>query len=205
MHFLEFNNVSFSYDSKLIINNYSFYVDKGEILMIKGRSGIGKSTLLRLISGLEEVSTGEIFLDGIKITNEKIEKRNIGYLFQEFALFPHLNVYDNISFGLSKLKKEEKKEKVTNLLELIELIGYEKRYPHELSGGEKQRVALARSLAITPKLLLLDEPFSSLNIELREKLRQDLKGLLKKIGITTIIVSHDLDDSIIADRLINME
>ncbi|WP_064615286.1 ABC transporter ATP-binding protein [Streptobacillus moniliformis] len=205
MHFLEFNNVSFSYDSKLIINNYSFYVDKGEILMIKGRSGIGKSTLLRLISGLEEVSTGEIFLDGIKITNEKIEKRNIGYLFQEFALFPHLNVYDNISFGLSKLKKEEKKEKVTNLLELIELIGYEKRYPHELSGGEKQRVALARSLATTPKLLLLDEPFSSLNIELREKLRQDLKGLLKKIGITTIIVSHDLDDSIIADRLINME
>ncbi|WP_065107480.1 ABC transporter ATP-binding protein [Streptobacillus moniliformis] len=205
MHFLEFNNVSFSYDSKLIINNYSFYVDKGEILMIKGRSGIGKSTLLRLISGLEEVSTGEIFLDGIKITNEKIEKRNIGYLFQEFALFPHLNVYDNISFGLSKLKKEEKKEKVTNLLELTELIGYEKRYPHELSGGEKQRVALARSLAITPKLLLLDEPFSSLNIELREKLRQDLKGLLKKIGITTIIVSHDLDDSIIADRLINME
>ncbi|WP_064605545.1 ABC transporter ATP-binding protein [Streptobacillus moniliformis] len=205
MHFLEFNNISFSYDSKLIINNYSFYVDKGEILMIKGRSGIGKSTLLRLISGLEEVSTGEIFLDGIKITNEKIEKRNIGYLFQEFALFPHLNVYDNISFGLSKLKKEEKKEKVTNLLELIELIGYEKRYPHELSGGEKQRVALARSLAITPKLLLLDEPFSSLNIELREKLRQDLKGLLKKIGITTIIVSHDLDDSIIADRLINME
>ncbi|CAM3079505.1 ABC transporter ATP-binding protein [Streptobacillus ratti] len=205
MYFLEFNNVSFSYDKKLIIDNYSFYVDKGEILMIKGRSGIGKSTLLRLISGLEEVKKGRIFLDEVEITNEKIEKRNIGYLFQEFALFPHLNVYENISFGLSKLKKEEKKEKVDKLLELIELKGYEKRYPHELSGGEKQRVALARSLAVTPKLLLLDEPFSSLNIELREKLRLELKDILRKIGVTTIIVSHDLNDSIIADRVINME
>ncbi|WP_073507633.1 ABC transporter ATP-binding protein [Streptobacillus notomytis] len=202
MHFLEFNNVSFSYDKKLIIDNYSFYVDKGEILMIKGKSGIGKSTLLRLISGLEELKNGKIFLDGIEITNEKIENRNIGYLFQEFALFPHLSVYDNISFGL---KKEDKKEKTARLLELIELKGYEKRYPHELSGGEKQRVALARSLSVMPKLLLLDEPFSSLNMELREKIRLDLKDILKKIGITTIIVSHDLNDSIIADRVINME
>ncbi len=202
MHFLEFNNVSFSYDKKLIIDNYSFYVDKGEILMIKGKSGIGKSTLLRLISGLEELKNGKIFLDGIEITNEKIENRNIGYLFQEFALFPHLSVYGNISFGL---KKEDKKEKTARLLELIELKGYEKRYPHELSGGEKQRVALARSLAVMPKLLLLDEPFSSLNMELREKIRLDLKDILKKIGITTIIVSHDLNDSIIADRVINME
>ncbi|CAM3059989.1 ABC transporter ATP-binding protein [Streptobacillus felis] len=204
MKFLEFNNVSFSYEKDLIIDNYSFSMDKSEILMIKGKSGIGKSTLLRLISGLEKIKTGTIFLDGVNITNEKIEKRNIGYLFQEFALFPHLDVFQNISFGLNKLSKKEKEEKVLEMLDLIELKGYEKRYPHELSGGEKQRVALARSLAVMPKLLLLDEPFSSLNIELREKLRLELKEILKKVGITTIIVSHDLDDSTIADRVINM-
>lgn len=205
MKFLEFNNVSFSYDKNIVLNNYSFSIDKGEILIIKGKSGIGKSTLLRLISGLETLRKGNIFLDGKEITFEKIEKRNVGYLFQEFALFPHLNVFDNIAFGISNLKYDEKKEKVRSLLELIELNGYEKRYPHELSGGEKQRIALARSLAVMPKLLLLDEPFSSLNIELREKLRLELREILKKVGITTIIVSHDLNDSIIADRVIEMK
>lgn len=202
MAYFSFNNVTFGYNNKKIINNFSFSLDKGETLLIMGKSGIGKSTILKIISGLEELENGEIILDNKNITNEKIEKRNVGYLFQEFALFPHLTVYDNIGYAL---KKGEKKERVKELLKIIELEGYEKRYPHELSGGEKQRVALARAMAKVPKLLLLDEPFSSLNEELKDKLREDLKKILQSFNIATIIVSHDSEDKILADRIIKIE
>lgn len=200
MKYLDFRNVSFSYGNNKILDNFSFYLNKGEILLIRGKSGIGKSTILRLISGLEILKSGNIFLDDVDISKELIEKRNVGYLFQEYALFPHMNVEKNISYGM----KNPSKEKIKEFLNLIELNGYEKRYPSELSGGEKQRVALARSLASYPKVLLLDEPFSSLNEELKDKLRLELKNILKSIGISTIIVSHDKDDGLIADRIIEM-
>lgn len=204
MHYLQFNNVSFSYDKNKILNNFSFYLNKNEILMIKGKSGIGKSTILKLIAGIEEIQEGEIILDGKNICNEKIENRNIGYLFQEFALFPHLTVTQNIIYSLDYMNKIDKNNRLKELLDLIKLNGYENRYPSQLSGGEKQRVALARSIAKPPKLLLLDEPFSSLNEELKNTLRLELKNILQKIKIPTIIVSHNNEDSIIADRILEI-
>lgn len=205
MKYLLFNNITFRYDKENILENYTFNVDKYEILLIKGKSGIGKSTILNLIAGFEKPCSGEILLDGVDITNEKIEKRNIGYLFQEYALFPHLNVYQNISYGISHLNKKEIEKRVSELLDIVQMKGFEKRYPSDLSGGEKQRIALARSLANRPKLLLLDEPFSSLNEELKDKLRIDLRNILKSQKITAIIVSHDSDDKVIADRVIEIK
>lgn len=205
MKYLLFNNITFKYDKENILENYTFNVDKYEILLIKGKSGIGKSTILNLIAGFEKPCSGEILLDGVNITNEKIEKRNIGYLFQEYALFPHLNVYQNISYGISHLNKKEIEKRVSELLDIVQMKGFEKRYPNDLSGGEKQRIALARSLANSPKLLLLDEPFSSLNEELKDKLRIDLRNILKSQKITAIIVSHDSDDKVIADRVIEIK
>ena len=205
MKYLLFNNITFRYDKENILENYTFNVDKYEILLIKGKSGIGKSTILNLIAGFEKPCSGEILLDGVDITNEKIEKRNIGYLFQEYALFPHLNVYQNISYGISHLNKKEIEKRVSELLDIVQMKGFEKRYPNNLSGGEKQRIALARSLANRPKLLLLDEPFSSLNEELKDKLRIDLRNILKSQKITAIIVSHDSDDKVIADRVIEIK
>lgn len=205
MKYLLFNNITFRYDKENILENDTFNVDKYEILLIKGKSGIGKSTILNLIAGFEKPCSGEILLDGVDITNEKIEKRNIGYLFQEYALFPHLNVYQNISYGISHLNKREIEKRVSELLDIVQMKGFEKRYPNDLSGGEKQRIALARSLANRPKLLLLDEPFSSLNEELKDKLRIDLRNILKSQKITAIIVSHDSDDKVIADRVIEIK
>mgnify|MGYP000947454534 CR=1 FL=1 len=205
MKYLLFNNITFRYDKENILENYTFNVDKYEILLIKGKSGIGKSTILNLITGFEKPFSGEILLDGVDITNEKMEKRNIGYLFQEYALFPHLNVYQNISYGISHLNKKEIEKRVSELLDIVQMKGFEKRYPNDLSGGEKQRIALARSLANRPKLLLLDEPFSSLNEELKDKLRIDLRNILKSQKITAIIVSHDSDDKVIADRVIEIK
>lgn len=205
MKYLLFNNITFRYDKENILENYTFNVDKYEILLIKGKSGIGKSTILNLIAGFEKPCSGEILLDGVDITNEKIEKRNIGYLFQEYALFPHLNVYQNISYGISHLNKKEIEKRVSELLDIVQMKGFEKRYPNDLSGGEKQRIALARSLANRPKLLLLDEPFSSLNEELKDKLRIDLRNILKSQKITAIIVSHDSDDKVIADKVIEIK
>ena len=205
MKYLLFNNITFRYDKENILENYTFNVDKYEILLIKGKSGIGKSTILNLIAGFEKPCSGEILLDGVDITNEKIEKRNIGYLFQEYALFPHLNVYQNISYGISHLNKKEIEKRVSELLDIVQMKGFEKRYPNDLSGGEKQRIALARSLANRPKLLLLDEPFSSLNEELKDKLRIDLRNILKSQKIPAIIVSHDSDDKVIADRVIEIK
>ena len=205
MKYLLFNNITFRYDKENILENYTFNVDKYEILLIKGKSGIGKSTILNLIAGFEKPCSGEILLDGVDITNEKIEKRNIGYLFQEYALFPHLNVYQNISYGISHLNKREIEKIVSELLDIVQMKGFEKRYPNDLSGGEKQRIALARSLANRPKLLLLDEPFSSLNEELKDKLRIDLRNILKSQKITAIIVSHYSDDKVIADKVIEIK
>ncbi|WP_156286164.1 ABC transporter ATP-binding protein [Oceanivirga salmonicida] len=198
MKYFEFKNVSFKYNDNYILENFSFSLDKGEILLIKGKSGIGKSTILRLISGLEILERGNIYLKNVDITNTSPEKRNIGYLFQNFALFPHLSVINNIKYALRENTAEY-------WLNLVDMNKYVNNYPNELSGGEKQRVALARALANSPKLLLLDEPFSSLDEELKNTLRIDMKNILKSLNITTIIVSHDSNDSIIADKIIEIK
>jgi len=204
---LQINNLEFSYDKNTdLIKDFNLQVKKGEIIALVGRSGSGKSTILRLISGLEVPDKGEIKLNGeILVDKNKFlvpEKRKIGMLFQNYALFPHLTVYQNISFGIENLKRDLKDKKVKKLLELIDLKGYEKRYPHQLSGGEKQRIALARTLAINPKLLLLDEPFSNLDTELKEGIRSQLKNIIEEVNITTILVSHDKKN---ADFMANRE
>lgn len=204
---LQINNLEFSYEKNTdLIKDFNLQVKKGEIIALVGRSGSGKSTILRLISGLEVPDKGEIKLNGEILVdkNEFLvpEKRKIGMLFQNYALFPHLTVYQNISFGIENLKRNLKDKRVKKLLELIDLKGYEKRYPHQLSGGEKQRIALARTLAINPKLLLLDEPFSNLDTELKEGIRSQLKNIIEKVNITTILVSHDKKN---ADFMANRE
>ena len=161
-----------------------------------GDSGSGKSSALRFIAGLENAQLGSVALDGNDLSDSgshsvKPELREVGMVFQDYALFPHMTVFQNISFGINHLSKKEKIEKVESLLDLISLEGIEKKYPHQLSGGEQQRVSLARSLATSPKLLLLDEPFSSLDKSHRDQLVKEVRDILKKAGVTSILVTHD--------------
>lgn len=182
----------------------SFELKRGEILSVTGESGCGKSTLLRMIGGLEVPDSGSIYLENEDVTNWKPERRRFGFVFQNLSLFPHLTVEKNIFFAISK--KQQSKKRLDELLEMTGMKGYEKRYPHELSGGQQQRVALARALAIDPHLLILDEPFSSLDELVKEKIRKEVFDLLHQLKITTIMVSHQVFDSfLIADRLIVMK
>lgn len=178
---------------------------EGTTLAVVGESGSGKTTLMRLIAGLESPETGTISLNNIIFTSDTTmvspEKREIGMVFQDYALFPHLTVYENIGYGISK--KEGLEERVYDLLKLVELEGYENRYPYELSGGQQQRVALARALAPRPKLLILDEPFSNLDTSLKLQLRNEVFSILKKTNVTTLFVTHDIDDAIsMADEIV---
>jgi iron(III) transport system ATP-binding protein len=191
---LELNNIQCSYDSLVVIKDFSFKLAKGDIACLLGPSGCGKSTILRTIAGFEAPSKGSITLNKNEISSPlrqiTPELRNIGMVFQDYALFPHLTIFENIQFGL-KQKKEHKLEKVNKLINLVDLNGYEHRYPHELSGGQQQRVALARALAPEPELLLLDEPFSNLDAELRNRLSLDIRKILKSLNISAILVTHD--------------
>lgn len=202
---LEIKNLNFSYqeDGKKIFKEFNFSVEEGEVSAILGSSGCGKSTLLRIISGLEEKSQGLIKVGDNVFQNESIfiptEKRNIGFVFQDYALFPFMTVEQNIKFGM----KTKDKDKLNYLLKLTHLNGLEKRYPHELSGGQQQRVALARTLASDPKILLMDEPFSSLDTDLVDELRKDLKNIIKYQNITTILVTHNKEDAdYLADNIL---
>lgn len=187
MSYFKIENLSFEYNDNVIFKNFNYSIDKGDILIIKGRSGVGKTTLLRIISGLIKTKEGKIILDNKDITNEKIEKRKISYLFQNYSLFPHMSVEKNILYA-------NKKANVNELLDLVNLNGYNKKYPHELSGGEYQRISLIRTLAIYPKLILLDEPFSNIDKQLRVKLTQDIKKIANDFNLTLIIVSHDTEE-----------
>lgn len=190
------------------LNSISFSVNKGKILAVVGESGSGKTTLIRLITGLETQDKGIINYNDKVLSSETTfvapEKRNIGMVFQEYALFPHFNVFDNIAYGISKNK--DKKERVAEVLELVALTGLEKRFPHELSGGQQQRVALARALAPKPELLILDEPFSNLDVILRHQLRNDITAILRKTNTTAIFVTHDIKDALkVSDEILVLQ
>ena len=193
---LELNNVAFSYEKDaIVVDDFSMFVKKGEIVAIQGRSGSGKSTILRLIAGLEDAQQGNIFVDGIEVNHIPTNKRNVGYVFQNHALFPHLTIRKNIEFGLFELSKSEKTEIVLDVAKKVEILDLLDRYPHEISGGQKQRVAIARSLVRKPKVLLLDEPFTAMDQELKDNVRKDMLHILKQFDITTVLVTHDKEDA----------
>lgn len=204
---LELRSVSCAYDTgRPAIQNISFSIREGEILCLLGPSGCGKTTILRAIAGFEPVRSGQIFLSDrlVSSSSETIptEERRVGMVFQEYALFPHLRVADNIAFGLHQLSRAERTCRVQEMLRLTGLEGLERRYPHELSGGQQQRVALSRALVQNPVLLLLDEPFSNLAPDMASRMRQELHTLLRRTKTTTILVTHDHDEAFaMADRI----
>lgn len=187
------------------VSGASLDVESGEILALVGQSGCGKTTLLRVVAGLEVPDSGVVRLGDRPVTGPDWvtpERRGVGMVFQDFALFPHLKVVDNVAFGLRSLPRRQRRERAARMLERVGLSGYEHRYPHQLSGGQKQRVALARALAPGPGLLLLDEPFSNLDVPLKAALREELAAVLRAAGVTTVLVVHEVDDVFfLADRI----
>ncbi len=201
MSIIELSNISKRYRNadKFAVDNVSFSLEKGEILALVGESGSGKTTLLRIIAGLEHPDNGTIQLAGDIIVNGRkslpANKRKTGMVFQDYALFPHLTIFENVRFGLSGLSKSEAEKRVHESLELTGLKEDVKKYPHQLSGGQQQRVALARALAPRPELLLMDEPFSNLDTILRDQVREEVQQIIKSVGITAILVTHDTKDA----------
>ncbi len=201
---LEVKNLSNSYAGEPLLQNISFTLGRGEILCLLGPSGSGKTTLLRLLAGLEAEESGSIIYNGQDIKPIPPHKRNIGMMFQEYALFPHKNVRQNISFGLEmqNVSSGRKHKKIEEMLDLVGLAGYGQRKINELSGGERQRVALARSLAPEPQLLLLDEPLGSLDRTLRDRLTGEIRNILKRLGVTAVFVTHDQAEAFsVADKI----
>lgn len=204
MGFVDIINVSKKFGNTVALDNVTLSINKGEIFAILGPSGCGKTTLLRIVAGLEIPDSGRILINGVDVTFEKPQKRRAVMVFQNWALWPHMTVFDNIAYGLKimGLPKNEIAKKVKWVLELVKLEGLENRYPHQLSGGQQQRVALARALVVEPELLLLDEPLSNLDARLRIEMREELRSIIKKIGITAIYVTHDQEEAmVIADRI----
>jgi iron(III) transport system ATP-binding protein len=180
----------------------TFHVEDGELLALLGPSGCGKTTTLRMVGGFERPDAGKLFLNGRDITAQPPEKRGIGFVFQDYALFPHLSVYDNVKFGLRGRPVAEARERTHAMLDLIGMSAFAARMPHELSGGQQQRVALARTLAVAPRLVLLDEPFSNLDAAMRVETRQEVRSLLKKAGSAAVLVTHDQEEALaLADRV----
>ena len=185
-----------------VVQAVSFAVDQGEVFALLGPSGCGKTTTLRLIAGFEQPDSGQVWLEGREITRRPPEQRGIGFVFQDYALFPHLSVFENVAFGLRHLRGKERQARVMEVLGLVGLTVFKDRKPGELSGGQQQRVALARAIAPGPKLVLLDEPFSSLDAALRQSTRDEVRTLLKQSGIGAILVTHDQEEALsFADRL----
>lgn len=197
-------NMTKTFNEITILDNINLDINEGEIVSLLGPSGCGKSTTLKLIAGLLDPDSGDILFNDESIINTPTEKRNAVIVFQDYLLFPHMNVYENIEFGLKmrKISRSVRKKKVYELIDLVRLKGYEKKYPSELSGGQKQRVAIARTLAVNPKVLLLDEPFSNLDINLRNDMREFVLSLQKKLNITTILVTHDKEEALMMSNRI---
>ncbi|RLM87825.1 ABC transporter ATP-binding protein [Halobellus sp. Atlit-38R] len=202
---LELDDLQKSYGSEPVVEGLSLSVREGEILTLLGPSGCGKTTTLRLIAGLERPNGGAVRLNGRSVSGSTFvppEERGVGVVFQEFALFPHLTARENIAFGLKDRPKDEVDQRVDELLELVDLAGQGDSYPDQLSGGQQQRVALARSLAPEPEILLLDEPFSNLDVDLRVEMREEVRQIIKETGVTAISVTHDQEEALsISDRV----
>ena len=203
--YLSLKNISKKYKDKEILKNITFDIKEGELVCILGPSGCGKTTLLNIIGGFVSDYSGDVFLSDENINNIPPEKREIATVFQSYGLFTHKNVIDNVSYGLKLLKidKNTREKRARDMLEKVGLAGYEKKKIKELSGGEQQRVAIARSMVLNPKLLLLDEPLSNLDVHLRDVMRKEIKRIQKQFGVTMIIVTHDQEDAFkLADRVI---
>ena len=202
---LELKEIKKSFtEGEAVLDNISLEISKGEFITLLGSSGCGKTTTLRIIAGLEQPDAGSVWLDGREVTGLEPNQRDVNTVFQNYALFPHMNVAENIGYGLKlkKVPKSEIRKKVSQMLELVQLEGYEKRKPSELSGGQKQRVAIARALVNNPKVLLLDEPLGALDLQLRRAMQIELKHLQKKLGITFIYITHDQEEAInMSDRI----
>lgn len=191
-------NISKSFTNNLVLNHVNLEIKSGSLVALVGPSGSGKSTLLRVIAGFEKPDSGNIWLFGKNATSTPTQNREVGFVFQNYALFDHLTVFDNIAFGLSlrDIGKENIQKRVRELIQLVQLDGFQNRYPKQLSGGQRQRVALARALAIEPKLLLLDEPFGALDEKVKKELCHWLKELHQKVPVTTLLVTHDQEEAL---------
>lgn len=207
MSYITINDLSLSFGENKVLKDISLTIEKGELITLLGPSGCGKSTLLRVFAGLETFQEGEVYLDGEEISEVAPKERNVGMVFQSYALFPNMTVFQNIAFGLSikKMAKKEIKENVMDALKLVNLEDKADFYPEQLSGGQQQRISLARSLVTKPKVLLLDEPLSALDAKIRKQLQMDIRALQRKLGITMIFVTHDQEEAmILSDRVFVM-
>ncbi len=203
--YIEVNNLNKTFGKFKASKEVSFTIEKGNLVALLGPSGSGKTTILRMLAGLEAPDSGDIFIDGKRVNKIAPGERGIGFVFQNYALFRHMTVYENIAFGLQvkKANKAKIRQRVEELIELVGLKGLDKRYPHQLSGGQKQRVAFARALAPGPSVLLLDEPFAAIDAKIRKELRTWLKNMIHKLGVTSIFVTHDQEEAIdVADEII---
>ncbi|RYE11118.1 MAG: ABC transporter ATP-binding protein [Hyphomicrobiales bacterium] len=205
--FLRIDNITKTFKDNQVVKGVDLAFDKGEFVSLLGPSGCGKTTILRMIAGFEQPTTGSIIVDGKDITGLPPNRRKIGMVFQAYALFPNMNVADNIGFGLkiTNTPRAEREARVEEMLKLIGLPGYGKRFPFELSGGQQQRVALARAIAPRPSMLLLDEPLSALDAKIRVSLREEIRAIQRELGITTVFVTHDQEEALsISDRIVVM-
>jgi spermidine/putrescine ABC transporter ATP-binding subunit len=201
---VKIENVNKKYGENHVVRDLFLEIKKGEFLTMLGPSGCGKTTTLRMIAGFETPTNGNIYIEGKEIQNTEPFEREVNTVFQNYALFPHMTIYDNLAFGLTvkKVNKAEIKERVTEILELVQLVGFENRKPDQLSGGQKQRVAIGRALINKPKVLLLDEPLGALDMKLRKQMQFELKRLQKKLGITFVYVTHDQEEALtMSDRI----
>ena len=207
MSFINLRNVKKNFGATTVVHDFSLAIEKGEFVSFLGPSGCGKTTILRMVAGFESVSGGAISIAGRDVTGLPPAQRDVGMVFQAYALFPNMTVADNIAFGLrvKNAPQAEIKSRVEEMLALIKLPQLAQRYPYQLSGGQQQRVALARALAVSPKVLLLDEPLSALDAKIRISLREEIRGLQRKLGITTIFVTHDQEEALsMSDRIVVM-
>lgn len=207
MAFLEINNLNKTFGNTVAVHDFNLQVEKGEFISLLGPSGCGKTTTLRMVAGFEIPSSGKVMFDGEDITDRAANQRNVGMVFQSYALFPNLTVAGNIGFGLSLVRKpsKERKARVSEMLDLIHMSEYANRYPFQLSGGQQQRVALARALALSPAMLLLDEPLSALDAKIRVSLRSEIRAIQRELGITALYVTHDQEEALsISDRTVVM-
>ena len=205
--FLVLKNVTKAFGKSVVIDNLDLTIKRGTMVTLLGPSGCGKTTILRLVAGLENPTSGQIFIDGEDVTKSSIQNRDICIVFQSYALFPHMSIGDNVGYGLrmQNVNKEERKQRVKEALELVDLAGFEDRYVDQISGGQQQRVALARALVLKPKVLLFDEPLSNLDANLRRAMREKIRELQQSLGITSLYVTHDQTEAFaVSDKVIVM-